>query len=131
MKRFFSVSIILLFVSSTFAYEDTDITNANFLASENIIVDQSQAPAQYRLDDKILRQEVIGMALKIKGITLPENYSCKGYYSDTKNNDWVCRAIEIAADNEMITRENATAHPGKYITRAEALAMLMNAGNMT
>jgi len=66
MKRFFAVSIVLFSVFSVFAYDDTDINIANSLASEDIIVDQSQSPAQYNLDAKILRQEVIGIALKIK-----------------------------------------------------------------
>ena len=130
MKRFFAVSIVLFSVFSVFAYDDTDINIANSLASEDIIVDQSQSPAQYNLDAKILRQEVIGIALKIKWTTLPGDYTCKGYYSDTKQNDWVCRAIELAADDWVITRGNKTANPGKYITRAEALAMLMNAAGV-
>ncbi|MEI6711582.1 MAG: hypothetical protein WCK88_05340 [bacterium] len=60
------MSIVLFSVFSVFAYDDTDINIANSLASEDIIVDQSQSPAQYNLDAKILRQEVIGIALKIK-----------------------------------------------------------------
>ena len=128
MKQFLSVSIVLLSACSVFAYQDADITTANSLASQNIIVDQSQSPDKYNLDAKILRQEVIAMALKFKGITLPENYSCKGYYSDTKKNDWVCRAVEIAADNGIITRANKQANPTQYITWSEALAMMMRAG---
>ncbi len=130
MKRFLVVGTVFFSVCSVFAYQDTDITTANSLASHNIIVDQSQTPEQYRLGDKILRQEVIGMALKIQGITPPENYTCKGYYLDTKQNDWVCRAIEIAADNGVIARGNKNANPERYITRAEALAILMNAGGL-
>ncbi len=72
------------------------------------------------------------MALKIKWITLPEKYTCKKYFSDvTSSNDWVCKAIEIAADNGIITRSNKYANPGMYITRAEALAMVMKAEGIT
>jgi hypothetical protein len=42
----------------------------------------------------------------------------------------VCRAVELAADNGIITRSNRYANPGKYVTRAEALAMMMKAGGM-
>jgi hypothetical protein len=66
MKSFLTFSILATISFSALAYENTDITNANSLASQNIVVDQSQNPEKYRLDDKILRQEVIGMALKVK-----------------------------------------------------------------
>ena len=80
------------------------------------------------MDNKILRQEVIAMALKIKWIIIPTNTPCKKYFADATKNDWVCRAVELAADNGIITRSNKYANPGKYVTRAEALAMMMKAG---
>lgn len=70
------------------------------------------------------------MALKMKGVTLPENYTCKKYFADATKNDWICRAVELAADNGIITKSNKYANPGKSITRAEALAILWTAGNM-
>jgi hypothetical protein len=70
------------------------------------------------------------MALKVKGITLPENYKCKKYFADATKNDWVCRAVELAADNGIITRSNKYANPGKDVTRAEALAMVMKAAGI-
>ena len=48
---------------------------------------------------------------------------------DAKNN-WVCRAIELAADDGILSRANAKARPQENITRAEALAILMNAGSV-
>lgn len=63
-------------------------------------------------------------------MTLPENYTCKKYFADATKNDWVCRAVELAADNGIITRSNKYANPGKSITRAEALAMVMKAGGV-
>ena len=73
------------------------------------------------------------MALKIKWITLPSNYTCKNYFTDVKydaKNNWVCRAIELAADDGILSRANAKARPQENITRAEALAILMNAGSV-
>ena len=49
-----------------FAATPTDIDDANFLAQEGIIVDQSSDIKNYRFEEPILRQEIIGMALKIK-----------------------------------------------------------------
>ena len=128
MKKLFLLSSIF-FIISSFGYTNEDTSNANYLADQRIVTKQTTTTG-YRLDDKILRQEVIGMALKIKGITLPENYTCKKYFADATKNDWVCRAVELAADNGIITRSNKYANPGKSVTRAEALAMVMSAGGI-
>lgn len=113
----------------TFAYTSTDISNASYLSDQGIVTKQT-SPTGYRLDDTILRQEVIGMALKIKGVTLPEDYKCKKYFADATNNNWVCRAVELAADNGIITRSNTYANPTKLVTKSEALAMIMNAAGI-
>jgi len=113
-----------------FGYTNTDINIANNLAINNIIIDQSSSPNNYNLDDKILRQEVIGIALKIKWIDLPGDYSCKKYFSDTSKNDWVCRAVELAADYWIVTKLNRSIRPRDSITKAEALAIIMNAGDV-
>lgn len=60
-------------------------------------------------------------------MALPENYQCKGYYTDTRSNGWICRAIEIAADHGIISRNNMQARPHDPITRAESLAIMIKA----
>ena len=112
-----SVTIISL------AYNQTDVDNANYLAEKNIITPQS-TESGYRLDDTITRAEVVGIALKIKWITFPENYQCKKYFSDTIKNDWICRSVEIGADIELISRTNKKFRPQDKITRAEAFAII-------
>ena len=116
-------------VWATFGYTSEDLSNANSLADQGIVTKQTTA-SKYRLDDKILRQEVIAMALKVKWVALPENYKCKKYFADATKSDWICRAVELAADNGIITRSNKKANPGKYVTRAEALAMMMKADDI-
>jgi hypothetical protein len=125
MKKIIFVSLLTLSLYSL-AYTSEDVSNANYLADQKIVTKQTTGTG-YRLDDKILRQEVIGMALKIKGVALPENYTCKKYFADATKNDWVCRAVELAADNGIITRSNKYANPGKSITRAETISMIYNA----
>lgn len=42
------------------------------------------------------------MAVKLGVFNLPENYICNRKFSDVtgvKPNNWICRAVEIAADN--------------------------------
>lgn len=97
MKKLCILSIILSPLVS-FAYQDMDIAYANLLAEKGTISKQEK-PENYNLASKILRQEIIGITLKLKGVKLPENYKCKKYFSDVTKDDWVCRAIEIAADN--------------------------------
>lgn len=46
-------------------------------------------------------------------------------------NNWICRAIEIAADQNIITRSNNLARPNTPISRIEALAIIMRAGGIT
>jgi hypothetical protein len=107
-----------------FAYTQTDVSNANFLAEKGIVTKQSNE-TRYRLDDTITRAEVVAIALKIKWIQEPTWYKCKKYFSDTVQNDWVCRAVEIAADNGLVSKGNKKFRPQDKITRAETLAMLV------
>lgn len=71
------------------------------------------------------------MALKIKGVMLPDNYTCKKYFTDAVQNDWVCRAVELAADNGIISRANTRARPMDKVTRSEALAILLKTGKVS
>lgn len=126
MKKFplFCTLYFVFCTSSVFAYTQTDISNAQFLADKWIIVKQSTT-AGYRLDSTITRAELVGIALKLKWVTLP-SYQCRWYFTDVRNNDWICRAVELAADNSLVTRANARFRAQDNITRAEALAILIS-----
>lgn len=133
MKKIISLSVFCVVYSVfwvAFAFSSSDTANADYLSTQGIIRQQTM-DMRYRLDDKILRQEVIGTALKMKWIVLPENYTCKKYFTDAQNNDWVCRALEIAADNGIITRENAEARPADFVTKSEALAILLKSDKIS
>lgn len=106
--------------------------NWDYLASKWIVKKQ-ELEELYRLDDYLLRQEVIWMAIKLWWITLPEDYECKWYYSDVSYNTpntWACRAVEISADNSIITRSNNLFRPEDRITKAEALAIILKWANI-
>lgn len=106
---------------------DLQLDAAMNLANDGLIVEQNTR-AEFRLDDTVLRQEVVGTAVTLYGATLPNDYSCKGYYTDLTSmspNGWSCRAFEIGADIGIVTKANAQARPESQITRAEALAMVM------
>lgn len=139
MHHFLSRSVLIvsgMVCLSAFAYTSEDVAIANSLADANIIVDQRTNPASYRLDDTITRQEVIGMTLKLKSIALPNNYACKGYFTDaifgkSHPDAWVCRAVELAADRGLITRDSAKTRPSDKITKAEALALAWKGSGMS
>jgi len=107
-----------------------DATHANALAKLWIITDWSSAPSRYRLSEPMLRQELIGIALQMNGAQLPDKFRCRGYFTDAAQNDWVCRAAELAADNGLITRNNTTFRPMSFVTRAESLSILMQAAGI-
>lgn len=138
MKKFsvfFVFCTLYLALNEVHAYTSADVAIANGLADANIIVDQRTNPDKYRLDESISRQEVIGMTLKLKNVALPNNYTCKGYFTDatfskSHPDAWVCRAVELAADRGLITRDNAKTRPGDTITKAEALALAWKGSGM-
>ena len=70
MKKLLLSSFALASIA-VFAYTQTDVDNATYLADKGIITTQSTT-AGYRLDDTITRAEVAGIALKLRGTTLPE-----------------------------------------------------------
>lgn len=122
-----------LLISLSHAASPQETTIANILASYDIIVDNSKNPTNYRLTDTITRAEAIGVALRVGNINLPEKYFCRNYFRDVVYNpvnNWVCRAIEIAADNEIISRENSVARSSAPISRIESLAITMRAGKI-
>lgn len=99
------------------------------LADAGIITWQ-RTEAAYRLYDSVLRQEVVGMAMKLWGYTPPTNYSCQNIFQDVsamQPNSWICRSVELAVRNGIVSSANQKFNPESYITRAEALAILMNA----
>jgi hypothetical protein len=145
MKKLFLVSstryaiwAYLLFLLSSFgiseAYSSDDMARANLIAQAGLIVSQEDN-ALYRLDDSMLRQELIGTALRLAGVALPKDYACRDYFTDAKfspssSDAWVCRAFELGADNSFVTRANKTTRPRDIVTRAEALAIIVQAGKI-
>lgn len=131
MKKLLLCSLLATRIFA-FASTQTDVDNANYLAWQNIITKQSNA-AGYRLNDTITRAEVVGIALKIKWVALPDNYHCKNYFSDVKynvNNNWICGAVELGADRWLVSRTNKAFRPQDKITRAEALSIISRAANI-
>mgnify|MGYP003452342566 FL=1 len=75
----------------------------------------------------------MGIALNLKGITLPATYGCRGYFSDAgvAGEWWVCRAAELSADADIVTRANTFFRPRATITLAEALGITIKSLNIS
>lgn len=132
---FFSLFSLLFALGSSFAASSQSLVQANALAKLGLIVSHSDDPTSYRLDDTMLRQELIGTALKLADVKLADDYNCQGYFSDanfsaTSSEAWVCRAFEMGADKWFVTRANTKARPRDAVTRAEALAIVVQASGM-
>lgn len=135
MKKIF-LFLSLLLALPILAQDSGGLSEARELSERGIIVDQSstmapspystssslavQEAGMYRLSDALIRQEALGVAIKLKSIALPDAYFCRFYFLDTPE-WWVCRAAEIAADYGIVTRANATFRPYDTITLAEGL----------
>ena len=120
--------IILLLSVVTISVTALDGYSAAQNLAASGIISQKSTQADYRLDDNVLRQEVIGTAVKLQGIELPDSYRCLNMFDDvsaTDPNTWACRAIELAADSGLISKSNSVARPEETITRSEALAIVM------
>lgn len=134
MKKtlFLFVGMVLMSVT---VYALNYLNYAEYLADKHVIV--RQRPIEnYALGDKVLRQEVVGIAIRLTGlnfrtvehIDLPELYTCENTFADVKQNTpntWACRSIETAAKRGIITTNNREFRPETDITRAEAIAMML------
>lgn len=110
---------------------DTD-SDGNYLASLGIVKKQN-SEAGYNLQNYVLRQEVVWMAMKLGKFNFPENYICKRIFRDVssiKPNNWICRSVEIAANKGIVSTFNKYFNPESSITRAEALAILIKAAGI-
>jgi len=141
MKKFFlfALGAIILSSANTFAYTSTDCRIADDLADEDIIRDYDGDCREYRLDDRIMRQEAAGIALTVADScdtirSIPStNYRCENVFRDVSSrspNTWACRVAETLADNDIVSDSRGYFRPTRYVTKAEALGMLMDAADI-
>jgi hypothetical protein len=80
MKKILSLILGCMMTFPSFSYTTLESSIADYLAQKNIIQDHRSEVSKYRLNDKISRQEVVALAMKISGITA--DGSCRGYFAD-------------------------------------------------
>lgn len=126
MKNKLSLFFVIFFIffNNSFA----SIENANILAREKIIVDNSKNTANYRLYDNILRQEAAVVTLWMFKWNKKNN--CDWIFSDVSNlkpNSWACFTIEALVKESIISDKNKNFRPEDFITKSEVLWMLVKA----
>jgi hypothetical protein len=119
--------------TSSDVYKNYYVSDVDFLVNRNIVVKRDTLD-MYRLNDLILRQEILGVAMKIRNFITPAGYYCRDMFQDVtynRPNTWVCPIVEYAADNGIISKENSHFRPEEYITYSEAIAIIMKAANVS
>ena len=124
-KIILSSAALCLVATGVFAYSNSDVETANFLANKWVIVDNSSDAGAYRLDDTITRREMLKIMMKISGKTVQE-VCASASFSDMNTWDWGCKYGEAALENWYIA-SNATFRPADNISKIESLKMIMQA----
>lgn len=147
--KYLSAALILcgclIMNMSAMAYTSADCNSVTQLATQGVVSYRNTCP-EYNLDRGITRQEVAAVALKvgevcgsITNIAPVGNYTCDNVFTDVSSsnpNDWACRVAEILARDGIVTQSDKNQYgdvffrPLKNVTRAEALAMILNAGKL-
>jgi subtilisin family serine protease len=105
------------------------LSDGDYLATFGFITKKSSRHA-YKLDEFILRQEVVALATRIGSIHISDDYECRNVFSDissNKPNSWACRTIENAYYNNIISKSESRFWPEETLTFVEAVHILMRA----
>ncbi len=122
-----TIACLLISVTWVHAYTTAQLDSANTLAWEGIINDKSSNPADYNLDQNVLRQEIAAVARWVAGIS--KTTTCSNIFwdvSSTNPNTWACYSVEALVNADLIA-SNPTFRPEANITKAEWLWMLVKA----
>ena len=104
------IVILFLLVASLWGTVFSFTSEAGIVAAKNLadlgFIKKRDKDADYTVNSYVTRAELTAIALKFAGEKVPEPYTCKKYFTDVTQNDWVCAAVEKAADIGLINRNN-------------------------
>jgi hypothetical protein len=89
--------------------------------------------AAYKLQEYVLRQEVVALATRIGDVEIPDYYQCRNIFADvsaSKPNSWACRVIENAYDEWIVSKDSNYFGPEAKISLVEAVGILLRAGDI-
>jgi len=102
-----------------------NISAAQVLADNNVIVDQSTNPSAYRTADTIQRKEALKIMMNLSDKTVSQG-ACTSPFADIANSDWACK-YAVAALNAGFIASNDNFRPDDNVSNIEALKMVMQA----
>lgn len=108
------------------------LSDADYLATLGYI-ERKSSNAAYGLSEKLLRQEVVALAMKLSNIYIPAEYQCRNIFLDVssdKPNSWACRIIENAYDKWIVTSSGKYFWPEDSLSLVEAVGILLRASNI-
>lgn len=128
MKKIFWIALFsFLSMSLTYSFTASELDSANRLAWDGIINDKSATPAEYNLDQNVLRQEIAAVARWVSWFAKTSRCSAEFWdVTDTIPNTWACYSIEALLNANLIA-SNDNFRPEDNITKAEGLWMLVKA----
>ena len=130
----FAVAVVSVAPGAS-AFTNAQLDAANTLAASGIIVDHSNDPIAYNMDQTVLRQEIAAVARGIyevdNGVAVnsAKTSTCANAFADvsaTNPNVWACYTVEGLLNADVIAG-NPTFRPEENITKSEALGMVVRA----
>jgi len=92
-----------------------------------IIVNRSNNISAYNLEKNVLRQEIAVVTYRLAW--LEKKSYCENKFKDitaTSPNNWVCGVVEALLEAGLVS-PNENFNPERYISKSEALAMMVRA----
>lgn len=110
----------------------SNLSDGDYLAAQGYI--EKKDKNTYNLSERLPRQEVVALAMKLSNVYIPTSYTCRGVFWDVSSrrpNSWACRVIENALDYGIITKDGGNYFkPEDSLTLVEAVSMLLRASNI-
>lgn len=125
MKYLTLIATIFLLPTYTYATSYSilnPLESANALAKKGIIVDRSNNPELYKLEQTIQRQAIMKIVMKVSNLEIPD--SCTWEFNDVNTKDWPCKYIEAALKAWYITKNNSF-RPYDSVTKTEAMKLVL------
>lgn len=118
-----ALSIVAPVAGTSADYFGNSVGAANTLAENNIINDQSDNVSEYRLADKISREELSKVIVNLASLEL---LSGESIFADTDFAPWAEAYAKTLNENDMAS-SNTFFNPKDYTSKAEALKFVMSA----
>lgn len=137
MKRLIPSLFILFFLvqSASALFSDVSSLNKNSVAIDALVeqgVLQGYSDGSFMPDQEVTRAEAVKIILLGMGISVDENASSAGQFSDVTESDWFYDVVGTALNLGIVQGyDDGTFRPSQTVNRAEAVKMMLAADGST